>query len=75
MPEMPVVVQMHDLVTGAIAVVPADAIPGVLEMWFPHTTSNARSAIDNLESHALSGDWARVEENGRRLNVTVCPMR
>ena len=71
---MPVVVQMHDLVTGAIAVVSAEAIPAVLDRWFPNVTSNARSAIDSLESHAQAGDWVRVEEHGRRLNLTVCRM-
>lgn len=75
MREMPVVVQMRDLVTGAIAVVAADAIPGVLDVWFPNVTSNARSAIDGLGAHAQSGDWVRVEEYGRRLNVSVCPMK
>lgn len=74
MGEIPVVVHMCDLVTGAIAVVPAEEIPTVLDEWFPNVTPRARSVIESLGVRARSGDWIRVDEYGHYLDVTVYPL-
>lgn len=70
----PVVVHLHDLVTGAMAVVRAEAIGTVLDVWFPTVTADARAMIDRLEARALAGDWWMVEEYARYLELQVRPI-
>ena len=71
---LPVVVQMRDLVTGSVAIIPVQEVGTILHAWLPHVTVDARAMIDRLQSRALSGDWWMVEEHAPYLELDIRPM-
>ena len=72
--EAPIVVPLYDLVTGSFAVVPAEEVPTILDVWFPNLTSEARALLDRLKERAEADDWRMAERYGHCLKVEVRPM-